>query len=281
MTELELTYSKARELASTHYENFPVVSFFIPKHLRNDVAIIYWFARTADNIADEGVMGDAERSQLLEEFEKSFDESISGKIDCEFAHALSVTIKNRNLTIQLFKDLISAFRQDISKKRYYDFDEVADYCRRSANPVGRLVLELFNIRDEKAFNYSDKVCTALQLTNFYQDTYRDYKKGRIYYPLTELKTYEISQNQFEKRKINDNFRALVKHNVERAASLFDEGKGLYRFLNGRLKYEIKWTVAGGEEILNKIRRNNYNVFYYRPTLSKKDFFRIMIKSFIK
>lgn len=278
MTELELTYLKARELAKEHYENFPVVSFIIPKHLQNDVAIIYWFARTADNIADEGDMTETERLNLLAEFEKAFRDALAGEIDCEFSHALSVTIRNRNLTVSHFTDLLSAFRQDVTKNRYYDFDEILDYCIRSANPVGRLLLELFNIRDEKAFYFSDKICTALQLTNFYQDTYRDYQKGRIYYPLNELEEYEISEKMFEKRKINDNFRALVKYNVDRAASLFFDGKNLFSYLNGRLKYEIKWTVAGGEEILNKIRKNNYNVLYNRPSLTKKDFIRILLKS---
>ncbi len=280
MTDLKLTYSKARELASNHYENFPVVSFLIPKHLRNDIAIIYWFARTADNIADEGAMNETKRLKLLDEFEKSFHDARSGIIDCEFSHALFVTIKNRNLTTNHFTDLISAFRQDVTKKRYVDFREVMDYCKRSANPVGRLILELFDIRNENAFHYSDKICTALQLTNFYQDTYRDYKKGRIYYPLKELEKFKVSENQFEKRKINDNFRLLVKHNIDRAASLFDDGKKLYDYLNGRLKYEIKWTISGGEEILNKIRKNNYNVFYSRPTLSKKNIIKILLRSFL-
>jgi squalene synthase HpnC len=226
-------------------------------------------------------MSKSERLSMLNEFEESFLNSVSGNVDCEFAHALSVTIKNRNLSIGHFTDLISAFRQDVVKKRYYDFDEVTDYCRRSANPVGRIILELFNTRDEKAFQYSDKICTALQLTNFYQDTYRDFRKGRIYYPLNELKEYEIPENQFEKRKINDNFRLLVKHNVDRAELFFLQGKPLYQYLSGRVKYEIKWTVAGGEEILKKIRLNNYNVLYNRPSLSKKDFFKIFLKSFLK
>lgn len=279
MTDIKLTYSKAVELASSHYENFPIVSFLIPKHLRNDVAVIYWFARTADNIADEGQMDDAERLILLDEFEKSFIESVSGRYDCEFSEALAETIKKRNLTTSHFTDLLSAFRQDVTKKRYNDFDEVLDYCRRSANPVGRLLLELFEVRDENAYRYSDKICTALQLTNFYQDTFRDYKNGRIYYPKSEFAMFEISEMMFEKRKINDNLRQLVKYNVDRTQSIFDDGKNLFSYLSGRLKLEIKWTVAGGEEILKKIRLNNYNVFYYRPKLSKGDFLRILFKSF--
>lgn len=280
MTDLQLTYQKARELASSHYENFPVISFLIPKHLRNDVAIIYWFARTADNIADEGDISADERLKLLDEFEKSFNESVSGKYDCEFSEALAATIHNRNLTVKHFTRLLSAFRQDVLKKRYDNFNEVLDYCSRSANPVGRLILELFNIRDGNAFSHSDKICTALQLTNFYQDTYSDYKKGRIYYPLNELAAYEIPEKIFEKRKINDNLRRLVKHNVDRAQSFFDEGKNLFPYLKGRLKPEIKWTVKGGETILDKIRKNNYNVFNYRPKLEKRDFIRILVKSII-
>jgi squalene synthase HpnC len=280
LTNLQLTYQKARELASSHYENFPVVSFLIPKHLRNDIAIIYWFARTADNIADEGDMDSNERLKLLDEFEKSFNDSVSGKYDCEFSEALAETIKKRNLTAGYFTNLLSAFRQDVTKKRYYDFNEVIDYCTRSANPIGRLLLELFNIREEKAFYFSDKICTALQLTNFYQDTYRDYKKGRIYYPVNEMEQFKLSENLFEKRKINDNLRQLVKYNVDRAQSFFDEGENLFAYLKGRLKLEIKWTVKGGEAILDKIRKNNYNVLNFRPKLEKSDFVRILIKSVV-
>lgn len=280
MTNIQLTYQKARELASSHYENFPVVSFLIPKNLRDDIAIIYWFARTADNIADEGTMEDSKRLELLDEFEQSFMNSVSGKYDCEFSEALAETIRNRNLTKSLFTDLISAFRQDIIVKRYNDFREIMDYCKRSADPIGRLILQLFDIRNENAYHYSDDICTALQLTNFYQDTVRDYKKGRIYYPLHEMQKFKVTENQFEKRKINNNFRSLVKYNVDRAAALFEEGKKLYDYLNGRLKYEIKWTVAGGEEILKKIRWNNYNVLYKRPVLGKRDFLKIFLKSFL-
>ncbi|MFO7527059.1 MAG: squalene synthase HpnC [Ignavibacteriaceae bacterium] len=281
MTELELTYSKARELSESHYENFPVASFLIPKHLRDDIAIIYWFARTADNIADEGKMDEQKRLYLLDEFENSFLNAMNGKYDCEFQNALAVTIQKHNLSVKLFTDLLSAFKQDVTKKRYNNFNELLDYCSRSANPVGRLILELFNIRDNDAFLYSDKICTALQLTNFYQDTSSDYKIGRIYYPLDELVKYEIPENQFENSKINDNFRSLVRYNVERAGILFNEGKKLFRFLNGRLKLEIKWTVAGGEKILEKIRDNDYDVLNFRPEITKKDFLMILIKSFFK
>lgn len=281
MTELELTYSKARELTESHYENFPVASFLIPKHLRDDIAIIYWFARTADNIADEGKMDEQKRLYLLDEFESSFLHAMNGKYDCEFHQALALTINKRNLSVKLFTDLLSAFKQDVTKKLYNNYYELLDYCSRSANPVGRLILELFNIRNNDAFLHSDKICTALQLTNFYQDTSSDYKIGRIYYPLDELVKYEIPENQFENSKINDNFRSLVRYNVERAGILFNEGKKLFRFLNGRLKLEIKWTVAGGEKILEKIRDNDYDVLNFRPEITKKDFLMILIKSFFK
>lgn len=281
MTGLELTYSKARELSESHYENFPVTSFLIPKHLRDDIAIIYWFARTADNIADEGEMSDQTRIDMLDEFESSLLKIKNGRFECDFFEALATTINRRNLSIELFSDLISAFRQDVTKKRYNNFNEVLDYCRRSANPIGRLILQLFGIKDKEAFYYSDKVCTALQLTNFFQDTFNDYKMGRIYFPLDELQKYEIPENQFENSKINDNFRALVKHNVERTSDLFNEGKKLFRFLNGRLNLEIKWTVAGGEKILQKIRKNDYDVLNIRPVLTKKDFILILIKSLFR
>ena len=161
---------------------FPVVSILVPKNLRKHVAIIYWFARTADDFADEGNMSEDERIEKLNDFENSLNDLLNGKFKSPFEQALHQTIKQKNLTPQLFFDLLKAFKQDVVKKRYNDFDEVLDYCNCSANPIGRLILELFDIRNEEAFNYSDKICTALQLTNFYQDIEIDYEKGRIYFP---------------------------------------------------------------------------------------------------
>lgn len=259
---------KALKLASNHYENFPVASFLLPKEIRKHVAIIYWFARTADDLADEGNFDDEVRLKNLNEFENEFTSALNGKSSDEYFNLLAKTITGKKLTPKHFYDLLSAFKQDVIKKRYKDFSEVLDYCNRSANPVGRIILELNNIYDKQAVLYSDKICTALQLTNFYQDTKIDYEKGRIYYALDEMERFSVTENMFELNKNNQHISSLVKHNIERTQKLFDEGKPLLNFLSGKLRIEIKWTILGGETILKKIRENNFEVLANRPKLSK-------------
>ncbi len=265
-------------LAKDHYENFPVASFLIPKKFRKDIAIIYWFARTADDLADEGNVEPERRLEELNKFELEFNKSLKGESDNLYFNQLAKTISDKKLSTGYFFDLLSAFKQDVVKKEYENFDEVLDYCKRSANPVGRILLELFNISDEDALISSDKICTALQLTNFYQDTLIDIEKGRNYYPQNEMKMLNVSKKMFELKENNPNIKALVKHNVERAQSLFDEGKNLLKYLDGRFKIEIKWTIAGGEKILDKIRKNDYDVFTKRPKLDRVDFILLLVKS---
>ena len=265
-------------LAKNHYENFPVGSFLIPKNYRKDVAIVYWFARTADDLADEGNAAPEKRLEELNKFENEFQKSLKGKSDNLYFIQLAKTITEKKLSITHFADLLSAFKQDVVKKSYNNFDEVLNYCQRSANPVGRILLELFKVDNDAARNCSDKVCTALQLTNFYQDTVLDIGKGRNYYPRDEMETFGVIKKMFELKENNPNIKALLKHNVERTQVLFDEGKNLLNYLNGRFKMEIKWTIAGGEKILNKIRKNDYDVFTKRPKLNKIDFISLFIKS---
>jgi len=279
--KLNSAYSKSLKFAKSHYENFPVVSFLIPKNLRKHVAIIYWFARTADDYADEGNFSKGERLEKLNNFEYRTKQLINGKAKSDYEFALANTINERNLTVDNFYNLIKAFKQDVIKNRYENFDEVIDYCKHSATPVGRLILELFDIRSGEAFNYSDKICTALQLTNFLQDVSIDYKKGRIYLPQDEMDMFQITEKLFEDKENNHNLKQLVKRNVDRVQILYDEGKKLFPLLNGRLKVEIIWTVAGGEEILDQIRKNDYNVLNNRPELSKIRMVRLFLKSLVQ
>jgi len=272
-------YKQALRFAKNHYENFPVVTFFIKKELRKHIAIIYWFARTADDIADEGSFSIEERIERLNLFELRFLNSLQGNFTDEFDKALYKIINERNLSKQHFLNLIKAFRQDVVKSRYENFDDIIYYCSLSANPVGRLILELHNIKEENAFRLSDKICTALQLTNFYQDTIIDYAKNRIYYPVEEMKKFNVTEKVFELKDFSLNLQSLVMLNVDRANKLFIEGTAISKYLSGRLNYEIKWTIEGGIGILNKIKKNNYNIFI-RPELSKKDFFILLIKSFV-
>ena len=272
-------YNEAIKFAKNHYENFPVITFLIRKDLRKHIAIIYWFARTADDIADEGTLTEAERIMQLNEFETRLTETLKGKYSNQFDLALHSTVKEKNLSPEYLYNLLKAFRQDITIKRYEDTSSLQSYCVNSANPVGRLILELYNIRNEDALNYSDSICTALQLTNFWQDTAIDYQKGRIYYTIKDMEKYGVTENMFEFRKNNFNLREMVKSNVDQTLKMFDKGYNLLPFLHGRLKYEIKWTILGGEMILEKIRLSDYDVLNIRPHITKKDFLSLLIKSF--
>ncbi|MDZ7624832.1 MAG: squalene synthase HpnC [Ignavibacteriaceae bacterium] len=273
-------YNEARQLAKSHYENFPVVSFLIPKKFRNDIAVIYWFARTADDYADEGNYSSSIRLEKLQAFEDRFKILLNNKFVSDLEAALVNTIVKRKLNPQHFYNLLKAFKQDVIKTRYTDFTEVLDYCSNSANPVGRILLELFDVRNERAFYYSDKICTALQLTNFIQDTRIDFRKGRIYYPLDEMEKFGVNEKMFEMNEISHNLKKLIEFSVNRTQSMFDEGKSLLEFLSGRFKYEIAWTIRGGEEILSKIRGSDFDIFNKRPVLTKTDYLKLFIKSFI-
>jgi squalene synthase HpnC len=275
----ELGYAEAIRLAKIHYENFPVVSLLIPRKFNNDVAIIYWFARTADDFSDEGNYTDTERLEKLQAFELRLISLINDEPKDHFEAALKKTIIDRKLNPENFFNLIKAFKQDVVKNRYQKFDDVLDYCSNSANPIGRLLLELFNIKDENAVNFSDKICTALQITNFIQDTQIDYLKGRIYYPFEDMERFKVDEKVFEMRGNNLNLKKLIEFSVNRVQEYFNEGKSLLEFLSGRFKYEIAWTIRGGEEILNKIRGVDFDVISQRPYLTKTDYIKIFIKSF--
>jgi squalene synthase HpnC len=255
-----------------------VISFLIPREIRKDVAIIYWFARTADDLADEGDFSEEERLESLNKFENRLTNSLNGEYEDEFDFALAETVNSRKLSRENFYSLLKAFKQDVVKKRYASFSEVKEYCRNSANPVGRLILELFDIRNEEASQYSDNICTALQLTNFYQDVKIDYKKGRIYFPIDEMGKFGVTENMFRMSENTFNLQQLVEFNVSRTRELFHSGRQLFKHLSGRLRVEITWTVFGGEAILDKIEKNNYYVMDKIPKLNKLDFIRLFLNT---
>ena len=274
---IQAGYDEALRIAKTHYENFPVVSFLLPSSIRNDAAIVYWFARTADDFADEGNFDQSTRLINLDSFENRLTNLLNNETESNLEMALKNTIVSKNLSAENFFKLLKAFKQDVTKTRYANFDEVFEYCSCSANPVGRIMLELLNIRDEKAFYYSDKICTALQLTNFIQDSEIDFQKGRIYFPQAEMKRFNVTESVFEMKKINLNFKKLVEFSVNRIQSFFDEGKNLLEFLSGRFRYEISWTIKGGEKILDKIRGADFDIFNERPILTKMDHLGILFR----
>ncbi len=280
MDLLEKEYQLALFQAKSHYENFPVVSLFLPKKLRKHVAIIYKFARTADDFADEEIYNDNNRISLLDDFVNSLLNAVNGNYSNTFWQALDNTIKQYDLSPQLFVDLITAFKQDLIKKEYNDFNELLQYCKNSANPVGRLILQLHGINNDEANKYSDLICSALQLTNFWQDISIDLNKQRVYIPIEHINKYNYSIENLRNSIYNENFKSLMKFEIENTKKMFYEGANLLKYLPFRLKIQIKLTLLGGLSILDKIEKNHYNVIINRPTIDKKDIIFILFKSLI-
>jgi squalene synthase HpnC len=242
------------------------------------IAVVYQFARQADDLADESKDTAEKKLHLLDLYEKEFTNSLIGKYNNEFWSALHSTIEKYSLTPQYFYDLINAFKQDVVKNRFMTFEEVINYCSYSANPVGRIILEFFNIRDDESCQYSDNICTALQLTNFYQDVSIDIQKNRIYIPLDEIEKFGVTINQFDLKKNNANFEKLVEFQVVRTKKYFKDGSQLLKRLPRKLKRQIYMTILGGEKILDKIEQLNFNVINNHPKISKVDYIVILLKA---
>jgi squalene synthase HpnC len=267
---IEQAFRTCEEIAFRHYENFPVASYFIPKAKRKYLAAIYAFARIADDIADEEGLGDEIRLRKLSELEQKLFHSLNGKgVDPVFV-ALAETIARFGLSPELFRNLLTAFRMDVEKKRYADWDELLTYCSFSANPVGRLILQLFDYHGEGILHASDAICTALQLTNFWQDLSIDVKRNRIYLPLEDMKKFNCRVEDVLQLRSDESFRSLMLHVAEKTALLFEEGKPLLNSVGRDLKFQVTLTWLGGMRILQKIQRSNYDFFRDRPTISVWD-----------
>lgn len=254
-----------------HYENFPVASLLVPARLRRPIESIYRFARSADDIADEGDATPEERLAGLAAYQAELDRIENGMPpQTPLFVALAAEIRQHRLPIQLFRDLLDAFAQDVVKKRYADFPELLDYCRRSANPVGRLVLHLVGRTAPEQLEQSDCICTALQLINFWQDVAVDWQKERIYLPLVDLPRFRISEADIAAGRWSANWAALMDFQIDRSRSLMKQGAPLVHALPGRLGWEIHLTIQGGLRILERLRRVRGDVFQQRPTLGKWD-----------
>jgi squalene synthase HpnC len=254
-----------------HYENFPVASILLPKAVRRPTEVIYAFARSADDIADEGDAAPAERLAALDAYLAELDCIEAGEAPQTplFVDVAGIVARHR-LPISLFRDLISAFKQDVTVKRYETFDDLLDYCRRSANPVGRLMLILFNRATPQNIERSDAICTALQLINFWQDVAIDWQKDRVYLPQSDLRQYRVSEAQIAAGHWTPAWAALLDFEIDRAQRLMLSGGDLARELPGRFGWEIRFTVLGGLRILEKLRRARGNVFARRPVLKAAD-----------
>lgn len=266
--ELVKAYDSCLQLARNHYENFPVASVLLPKTLRKPVAAIYAFARKADDFADEGSLDKKTRLTKLNAYEKELDHIEKGitSQDPVFI-ALAHTIKKHGLPVLQFRKLLSAFKQDVTKNRYDNFGEILDYCDRSANPIGHLMLALVGKNDENLLELSNAVCTGLQLTNFLQDISVDYKIGRIYMPLDEMKINNIDETFIRDKIFNQDWQNFIDHQLMRTRSLLTDGFPLGSHLGFRLGNEIKLTVSGGVKVLDKLLIINQQQFLYQARLN--------------
>jgi squalene synthase HpnC len=258
-------------MSNSHYENFPVASPLLPPRLRAPVRVIYAFARSADDIADEGHASDAERLAALCLYQDELSRIEQGQPNkVALFTELGAVIRQHGLALRCFRDLLSAFAQDVVQTRYADFASLLDYCARSANPVGRIMLALFEEQDALSLQQSDAICSALQLINFWQDVAIDWEKSRVYLPAEDLLRFGVNEEQIAAAHIDDNWRALMQFEISRARQLMHSGLPLTKKLRGRMGWELRLIVQGGLRILDKIEAADYDVFIHRPTLEKRD-----------
>ncbi len=266
-------------LAQKHYENFPVGSWLLSKKLRKPIHLIYAFARVADDIADEGNLGERERIQRLNEWEQLLLRSLNATATDVFFRNLAEAIHKFDLPVRYFQDLLVAFRKDSSNPTYSTFDEVLDYCRYSANPIGRLLLALFNCSNDENERYSDKICTALQLTNFWQDISVDTRRNRFYIATTELQQFGLTISDLVHNEKRIEFRQLMKFQVERTRGIFEDGKPLLSNVGREFRKELRFIYLGGTKILDKIEALDFDTRRNRPALTKFNMLSLAVKSF--
>ncbi|PKM42504.1 MAG: squalene synthase HpnC [Gammaproteobacteria bacterium HGW-Gammaproteobacteria-1] len=277
---LAQAYAYCEQLARNHYENFPVASRLLPARLRRPIAVIYAFARSADDFADECERTAAQRLTLLDGYAGELDALALGRPSGDPVFiALADVIARHRLPLQLFHDLLSAFRQDVTRQRYADAAELLDYCRRSANPVGHLLLHLNGAASGENLLLSDHVCTALQLINFHQDLLQDYDEtGRIYIPGDEMEQYGIGPDHFRDRRNDEALRGLLRLQYRRSRDLMQAGAPLGRRLRGRFGWEIRLIVTAGLRVLERLEANLDTAPFSRPRLRRRDWPVILWRS---
>ncbi len=266
-----------RELARSHYENFSVAARVLPRQKRQDLYNIYAFCRLADDFADCSKSTE-EAGRNLSDWENLLEAAASGDVKNPLFNALGNTIRRQKLSLEPFKRLIKAFKLDLVKSRYATRSELSEYTHLSANPVGTIVLELYGYRNPAFFALSDKICTALQLANHWQDVADDYARGRIYIPFEDMKRHNVSENTIAGKDANQNFRALIREEVDYARSLFADGKDLISLVHGWLRLQLGLYFEGGMSALSAIERNNYDVLNHTSKLRKIDKLKVLFKS---
>ena len=279
--EVAPTEAQAREycrrLASSHYENFSVATWFLPKRLRQDFYNVYAYCRISDDLGDE--VGNAEASlRLLDQWQAELDACYAGSPRHPVFVALAETVRTHAIPKHEFSDLLTAFRQDQTATRYPIFEDLLGYCKNSANPVGHLVLYVCGYSDSERQKLSDYTCTALQLANFWQDVTVDYAKGRVYLPLEDLHRFAVSEEDIAAQRNTPAFREMMKFEVERAREWFRQGLPLVGRVNRELAIDLELFSRGGLEILNAIEQQDYAVLGKRPAISKSRKLALVVRA---
>lgn len=270
---LREAYAECWRVAGRHYENFPTASYLVPAEKRGALAAIYAFARYADDIADEP--GVENRLEKLADWRRQLADCYGGKTRNPIFLALCDSVERFRLSQENFENLLRAFESDVVTSRHPSFDSLLAYCKCSANPVGRLVLELFGYHDARWFELSDHICTALQLTNFWQDVAIDFSRGRVYLPDEDLSHFHYGMEDLGHGLCNARWRELMAFEIARTRNLFAAGKPLPEQVRRRLRIQLRLTWLGGMTILEKIEAAGYDVFHRRPTLGKWDFLTLL------
>ncbi len=273
---IRAAYAECRRLAARHYENFPVASRLVSRDKRDALAAIYAFARYADDLADEpGVEG---RLEKLAAWRKLLRECFSGRASHPVFLALGDSIERFQLSFDNFENLLRAFESDVRVNRHRDFSSLLAYCACSANPVGRLVLELFGHRQPDLFALSDCICTALQLANFWQDVAVDLERDRIYLPLEDFQRFDYTLDDLRAGRVDERWRELLKFEIARTRQWFERGQALPERVAPELRLQLRLTWLGGMTVLRKIELVGYDVFRRRPSLGKLDFVRLYFRA---
>jgi phytoene synthase len=265
---LDQAYRHCESMVRSHYENFPVASWFLPRNRQHHLFALYAFARSADDFADEAAF-DGRRLELLDQWEQHLDACLEGRADHPVFVALAQTVRECALPVEPLRHLLEAYRMDVERSRHADWEALLYYCSRSANPVGRLVLGVFGHHDPALLPLSDAVCTALQLANFWQDVAVDLEKDRIYLPGDALQRHGVTEASLRAAETGKPFQALMHEMVARTREIFEQGRDLPAQLRGALSFHLRLVWLGGSSILDRIEACHYDVFRRRPALKTR------------
>ena len=262
-----------------HYENFPVASRLVPARYRSAIVAIYRFARATDDIADEGDAEPSARLESLDQYRHALDAIERGETP-PLLSDLCTVIHKHALPIELFRDLLSAFAQDVTVQRYRTFADLLDYCRRSANPIGRLLLAIYRVQAPGDLKASDAICTALQLTNFWQDVASDYRRGRVYIPHEDMTRFGVDESHIAEGCADEKWRELLAFQTARTRAMLHSGRSLTRALPLRLGFELKAVIAGGMRVLDRIDAVEGDIFNAPPRLATHDWLAVAYRTLV-